>query len=574
MLYRKFWIYPVLFLLLGFFSISPADNEIVSITASSATAQSTDEHADNKCDIYIKDKLKLATTLEIRNLSDLTEGKTTVELDDLIGELNSKKQTYIVNAKGEDPDKNARCDSIIRELEKQKKKLKECDDDYEKVNTAKSEFMSGCSEFTIGKAELECAPAIKACQICPSTEDYDEYDCVKIHNKTSCPALAGEELKEAKERRDEFKEEIEDLEKEIATAQEEASEQEQELEQSLQELDIEFAEETQSLKRETEEAKADLENELKKNNAQISSGVAQAISAVQTELNKSLQVSHTFENELTKAHREYRRERQKIIMGCSTEAKARMSEYRQKRRAAIQFGSYQIPLGTLLAKGRKNFKTTDANRLNRYNRECLLRSKPLFQELKSSLKENLRIIQQKRQQYQANLGQAHDKINGLHQQAAAKQNQFVQEYAVNMDRILVQHAKDINALNQKYRASKKSLLSKTKSLGLLQKRLVDLQRKKEFKERSYLYERELISFLDDEKGVRSSDEENYSKALLSLGDLVGRINIAKNSCSCSDDWQSSETSPTKCSDIERIVNDEKIQIEHSDDSDDSGRGQR
>ena len=80
-----------------------------------------------------------------------------------------------------------------------------------------------------------------------------------------------------------------------------------------------------------------------------------ALAEVQKEIDNSLSVAHSFENAITKANVEYRKERRQIVLECETQARGRLAQYRQKRRVAIRTGSLQISPSSLLRRGKNVF---------------------------------------------------------------------------------------------------------------------------------------------------------------------------------------------------------------------------
>ena len=135
------------------------------------------------------------------------------------------------------------CYKIKDSLEDALENATQCEEELETAQKTRTEVSKDCSQFSGGT--FQCFSAIKACANCPDKADYGDYDCVKIHNKTKCPALSGQELKAAKEKRDKVNEEIEKFQEKIKDLEEEIISKENELYNELSELEEEFTEANQ-----------------------------------------------------------------------------------------------------------------------------------------------------------------------------------------------------------------------------------------------------------------------------------------------------------------------------------------
>ena len=387
-------------------------------------------------------------------------------MDNLEEELENLDSEY----RREDAKKKTREEiaQLKRKCRKEKKKYEErlsqydqCAEGIETAEKARSEFSKDCAQFSGGS--LKCSSAIQACEMCPSEEDFGNYDCVKIHQKTKCPAFSGEDLKSAKEKRDQIDEELKDTGEEIAELEEDIVEKENDLNKDLSELETDWTEANRELEQQVEEQKADLEAQLKQTKSQITEAVSKAIAKVQAEIDNSLKVAHSFENAITQAYMDYRKEKRQIILECETQAQGRLAEYRQRRRMAIQTGSLQMSLSTLMKKGRTSFARHDIALLKKYNSRCLSKRKSDFQAVEKNHKQKLRAIEQQKEQYQANLKKIKQQITSLNNQAVKEQNQLVQEYAVEMNKILEKYNKEYQFALQSYWKAKKTFCFKQKT---------------------------------------------------------------------------------------------------------------
>jgi len=462
-------------------------------------------------------------------------------------------------------------DKIIRDCNNTKQKYetalskgKTCEEKLEKAQKAKTNFSKDCSQFS-GKL-FQCSSAIKACANCADGVDYGGYDCVKIHNRTKCPALSGAELKASKEKRDKANEEIEKFQEKIKDLEGEIISKENNLNEALSKLDEEFTETNRKLERQVEELKADLEHQLKKNKAQIAKAVSESIAKVQAEIDNFLKVAHTFENALTKANMEYRKERRQIISECEVQAQGRLSQYRKKRRAAIQSGSLKMSLSSLLTKRRTTFGEQDALLIKKYYSQCLIKRKSNFQEIYNNHQQKLRIIEQQKEQYQAQLNKAKQKIINLNSQADQEQNKLLKEYTASMNKILASHQKETYALNLKYLKSKQALLAKTKAIDILRKHRTEHSLMLQEKQMELVHEQGLISYLKQMGVEEDSKESEFTQAAGSYSEYEGAVRMAYSSCSCAGNEKGGDFLSRKCSSMEKnfkIL--ENLDLEEEDD---------
>ena len=516
-----------------------------------------------KCGNYSEENIYKYSPKELKNkikgvereANRIKENTSTITIESSTGKVT--KQIY--DTKAADA-----CYKIKDSLEEALGAANQCKEELETAEKAKMDFSKDCSQFS-GKL-FQCSSAVKACANCADGVDYGGYDCVKVHNKTKCPALSGAELKAAKEKRDKASEEIEKFQEKIKDLEEDIVSKENELNEALSELDEEFTEANRKLERQVEELKADLEHQLKKNKAQITKVVSESIAKVQAEIDNFLKVAHTFENALTKAHREYRKERRQITSECEVQAQGRLSQYRKKRKAAILSGSLKIPLSSLLNNKRATFGQTDARLVKKYYSQCLAKRKPDFQEIYSDLRQKLRLIEQQKEQYQAQLNKAKQRIADLNNQAAQEQNKQLKEYTASMNKILASHQKETYALNLKYFKSKQALLTKTRAINVLKKHRTEHSLMLQEKQMELVHEQGLISYLKQMGVEEEGKESEFTQAAGSYSEYEGAVRIAYSSCGCANNEREGFLSK-KCNSMKKIFKIlEDLDLEEDDDA--------
>ena len=421
------------------------------------------------------------------------------------------------------------CQSYLTAYQKAANQISKCNEEKEQVKSASKDFAIDCAAFAGG--HFRCFKAIQACAVCPTDEDYDDYDCVSIHEKTECPARAGETLKTSKENREKFTEEVKELQDEIKDQETDLVEKENDLEELLSELESDFIESVRKLERKTEERKEDLENQLAKEKAQLSETLSKALADIQAEIDNGLKLVYQFANAIIKANREYRKEYRQIVMECEVQARGRVAKYRQKRRAAIQTGSLRFSLADLLKKGRTNFKTKDQELLSGYHKQCMEKRKKDFQAVKKDYEDKLTHIEQQKTIYQNDMFKKQQKILSLHGQVGKEKNKAVQNYMVQMAKILKEHQKELTSAHQIYSKAKNSLLSQSKNIAVGQKQLIRSKQMLKEKQMSLVREQEMISYLKS-KNVKEDAEDEFSKASGSFATYRDAYDSAFLSCGC------------------------------------------
>ena len=443
-----------------------------------------------------------------------------------------------------------RCGKILERKEKEEQEEKEkqaqCKEEYDKIKEAG--FGKACAEFSRG---MDCEEAITACTMCPNSASFNFYNCVQVHKQSKCPLLAGNELKQAKEKRDKFQEEVEELEEDISELEKDIVEKQNELNKSLAELEENFTEAVAEFKRDTENAKEDLTADLNENKTAIKNEVSKQIAQVQEALDESLKVAHSFENAITEAHMKYRSETKKVYAECRVQAQAQLARYRSQRKRAIESGAYRVSLSTLTSKNRVTFAQKDTLRLKRYYHECLVLRKSDLKDLKLIFQQRKRVIAQQSEQYQKRLEGLKQKVATLNKMAYEQQNTLLQEYAKKMTKITSQFSEQYSLALQAYEKNKKTLMAETSKINVLEKHLVEKKQSLALKKKELVTEQQLIAYLKS-KGVSEENDdgnEEYSAAAGALEDYNNAVTSANTSCGCSsddeDDWKSD-----KCENIE------------------------
>ena len=426
------------------------------------------------------------------------------------------------------------CRRIKYELEKDEEKETQCKEDRQKIKEAG--FGKACAKFSRG---MGCESAITACAMCPDPDEeaeFNSYSCVTVHKKAKCPLLAGEELKLAKEKRDNFQEEVKEQEEEASELEKDIADKKNELNKSLAELEENFNEAVAEFERETENAKEDLEAELNENTATIKNEVSKQIAQIQEAVDKSLEIAHSFENAITETNMKHRLKVKKVYAECRVQAQAQLAKYRNKRKRAIVSGTYRVSLSSLTNKNRISFAQRDVLKLKQFYQECLVLRKSDLKDLKLAHQQKMRIIAQKREQYQKKLKSLTQKAVGLNKMAYEQQNQLVQEYAKRMGKIISQYSKQHNLALKNYNKNKQTLLAETSKINVLQKHLMDRRQNLDQKRKELVAEQQLISYLKS-KGVSEENDdgnEEFAEAAGALEDYKNAIDIAYDSCKCDD----------------------------------------
>ena len=496
------------------------------------------KNSNEKCSGFTYDSGKSPTEMENKiNQIQTKISPLETEISGLTNAINNPHSVATASLRPQNKQKKTtkegilnQCNNIKQQYETALSKGKTCEEDFEAAEKTKTEFSKDCAQFSGGT--FLCSSAIKACANCPDKADSGGYDCVKIQNKAKCPALSGQELKAAKEKRDKANEEIEKFQEKIKDLEKDIISKENVLNEALSKLDEEFTEANRKMERQVEELKADLEHQLKKNKILITKVVSESIAKVQAEIDNFLKVAHTFENALTKANMEYRKERRQIISECEVQAQGRLSQFRKKRKARILSGSLKLSLSSLLTKGRTTFGQKDASLIKKYYSQCLSKRKPDFKEIYNKHQQKLRVIDQQKAEYQHQLNKAKQKISDLNNQAAQGQNKQLKEYMASMDKILASQQKETYALNLKHFNSKQALLKKTRDIAILKEHRTEHSLMLQEKQMELVHEQGLISYLK-QMGVEEEDQKSeFTQAAGSYSEYEGAVRTAYSSCSC------------------------------------------
>ena len=443
------------------------------------------------------------------------------------------------------------CSDIIDIYKPALTKLEGCTEAIEKMKESRVDFNKSCGAFSSGKTK--CAETIEACDKCPSAENFADYNCVSVHKQTKCPALAGKELEEAKEKREKLTEEIKELQNDIDEQEKDILSKEEELQDALAEVEEDFIKITRELERNTEEAKASLEEALKKGKGQIEENLAKQLVGIQKQIDEHLKIAHSFENAVYKANREYRKEQRQIRMECEAQAKVNLARFKAKRRAAIETGSLSFSLSSILKKGRSSFAAQNSKLLRKYYSSCLSKRKQDFDEVKADYQQKLRVIEQEKEKYLAVLARMRKQMSSLNQSAAKAGNQLLQDYTKQMEKILKRHDREYRAAALDYMKKKQLINSQTKNLRILEEQLRRTIHSLKSKESIRIREKELIDYLKS-KGVSSDSDGNseFAEAMAHYEELKGHIETAGTECDCIGDPPT--ITKLKCRDIQTTGN--------------------
>lgn len=504
-------------------------------TANAAT-KSDDAQGDSiKCLGYKLDEFDHDLDLAIKKMEN--------EIQKLQGDRSTYLKQKWENKKKEAEKSLKNCRHVREIYQKKLKETTTCEDSLKLAREAKTEFGKSCSEFSVGAQSMNCSAAISACEMCPDKGMFGGYNCVAIHQKTHCPALVGEELKSAKEKRDEITEDKKELEEKIGDLEKDSVELENDLNNELADLESEFTEATRKLERHTEEQTTEFYNQMRKGEAKISEDLSKAVSAVQAKIQNAIKVAHSFENAITKTNRDYRKERRKIYMECEVQAQGRLASYRKKRQIAIQTGSYRVSLSNLLKKGRANFASRDAARLKKYNRQCLAKRKADFNDVEEDYKQKLRVIEQQKEQYLAEIKNIQKQLESLHEEARKKQNALVQEYTDLTNKALEHYKREYKSALHSYLKAKDSILNKGKAIALAQTHRAKTQHQLREKDMELVREQRLINYMKA-KGVTEEDQSvEFASARANLIEYVDQLAETKGKCCI-------EQKSSECQDIE------------------------
>ena len=474
-------------------------------------------------------------SFRVQGANDCTEGVISIEnlknnpekLKNQINILTSERDFSI---KGQNQTKFNCINKKISEYQDALTKIESCKESVKDMKSSGSEFNKSCATFSGGKTK--CAKNLHACEMCPSQDSSDEdYNCIKIHKTTQCPALSGNDLKTAKKNKEDYKKEIQEINTDIKELTNDISEKKDELNGALAELENSWQDITKELSNKTDNENALLEEGLKKGKRAIKDNLNKQLAQSQLMISKSLKTAHSFENALTSIQMDYLKEQKKLFLECKVQAQARLAEYRKKRKRAIKTGTYKISIYSFLQKGRTSFAQKDQARLKRYTTLCHSQQKLEFQFAKTKYKQKLRILEQQKLQYLQSLNQAKQKMLDLNQQALDNSNQLVKDYTKEMTTLLTRSKKAYQAELNKYSKNKMALSSKSNRINHLQSSLSYKQALLKEINTKLIREKEVLLFLDS-KGVKVDSEDSYKEAIEAYEDYKNNTSIAKGDCDC------------------------------------------
>ena len=422
------------------------------------------------------------------------------------------------------------CERLITQKTKQNEECKTAED---KFKTSKREYIKQCRLFARGR---NCEESLTACATCSTpNEKSSQYNCVKIHQTSKCPELAGEDLKQSRERKEEYEDSLKEIQEEITEIKEQLTEKENELHKELAETEEEFNSLVQDMERDTRNAKTELEEGMKSAQSKIDASMAEQIQAVQTEIEQSLRVAHEFENAVTNASMAYQADIQKIYDECLNTAYTQLRQYRQQRRRSIQTGGYKISLSQLTQKTRMPFAQQDEIWLNNAKEKCLRNKTPAFKFAQQRYQNTLRRIEQKKEEYQQRMNKLQQSLSALNQAVSQQKNQLVQEYSKQITDIITQFETNYQTALKNYNNKKQTLLiTKNKEIARLKTELMEKTRLAQDKKMSLARETHLIKLLES-KNTPSNDtdqEELFSTAVSQLIEYKDNLDSAMERCGC------------------------------------------
>lgn len=494
---------------------------------------------------------------------------------DKIGELKSIQASLNQRATVKRSNQNCyiteaqKCSSLVQRYQNDLDSIQTCNESREGLRSAKQEFMQACAGFARG---IHCAGAIKACELCPDEGPVKGYKCVTIHNRSSCPALAGRVLEEAKEQRDEFLEEVEQLQEELSEAERDIAERHGELEQkkqemaeALAEMDEEFTATSRELRDNKEQLLDQLNQDLKHGKAQIQQSFQEQIAQANAEIDNALQVSHSIENAITEAeteysnslfpiHQDYRKEHRKIRGECEVQARGLLASYRQNRRQAVESGNYQESVSSLLSRGRTGFAQRDSRKLERDYKRCLVKRQPDFAEIrrirdellntvKTRRDQKLRVIEQQKEQYQQILQRAQRTLEQLNEDAHRADQNLISEYTEKLNQFLDRHERAYNEAFERYQDRRgrlgeqfeTAIQAESHQIAILEKQMGEKNMLFQNKQMDLVRFQEITQSLQD-GGVDEdgNQEDAYEKAVSALSKYEDANTIAEDRCDCED----------------------------------------
>jgi len=387
-----------------------------------------------------------------------------------------------------------------------------CTKEDTRYEVAKTEYSKSCGYFSV--SDSNCQKLIDSCQKCPTgdPEDSDE-GCVHIptlkgsNKKAQCPQLAGEALKKAREDLKDTEPALKDLEEKVSEIKDKISEKQGQLSDAKSELEQDKSQFQADLHKEREK----LNENLKRNTQTIDRETQEVLDALNKKIATSLKARHTIENLISKSYRDHRIAKNKIFQFCKREAGEQLSFYRERRRKAISSGRMpRLTITQLMNKNRVSLAQKDNARFKHYYNMCLKNSKTELQTVDLKLKDELKMIQQQKDQYLDELKRLQTQALSQTQSATTQKQKLVASYSQNVRQILVQFkSKEQNSISKFQRDSARL----SQEIANQQQRLQSTIGKFQEKKRTLMFNRELIAHLE-EKGVKDTNREDKFHTLV------------------------------------------------------------
>ena len=219
------------------------------------------------------------------------------------------------------------------------------------------------------------------------------------------------------------------------------------------------------------------------------------------------------------------------------QAQSRLAQHRRRRQQAIESGSYRVSLSSLTNKNRISFAQMDDSFLQRRYRECLSVRKTEFKNLKLVYNQQMRVIEQQKEQYQKEMELLKQKMQSLNRMAYEQQNELVQQYSKKMQKVIAEHSRAYAGILKTYQSNKQTLLAQTSEINVLEKQLLEKRKLKQLKERDLVAEQQLIAYLKS-KGVSDEETDNneeFSEAAGAFEAYYNAVDTAYDKCNCETD---------------------------------------
>ncbi len=406
----------------------------------------------------------------------------------------------------------------------------DCNKTKSKCETAETTYITSdnnlsekCGAF-IGGSPDGCRGVIKICEDCLEDDD-DNENCVKKPGteKSLCPQLRGdllkqtkEDMKEAKEKITNLKESNRDLEGKIVEKQGKISGETAIFEEEVSKIKTRQIQARQALDDDLEVAKTKIDKDLETSIAEVNKNIAQA-----------LEVRHKFENAISKAYRDLRLDKNKLYAQCRSLATQQLANYRKRRQQAIANGSFKkSSLKSLMQKNRVSFAQKDDARFKHYYNLCLSSKRTVVKELEKRLKESLKQIGQKRKEYLAMIERLKKDLNQKTQSASIKKGQALKNFYNKLHGEMKKFHSEEQVRTKKYRGKHAQLSKEMQQLQYnLQKDMGTLEETE--KKKSYHYQ--LVNQLKD-KGAKEDKDFGTVLALAKIAD--GNLDNLLETCEC------------------------------------------